>query len=92
MIENLFIGAAKDLIAHGWIQPDITRATIFHHPEFGTHDLFAACYIQCRVEKIRRRRWWLATIRPASYRILIGGLLLFALYKLITWELLEILL
>lgn len=69
MIENLIIGAARDLIAHGWIQPDITRARLFYHPEFGTHDLFRACYIQCSVEKIRRRRKLIA---------IVGGVLFFA--------------
>ncbi len=93
VIENLFREAAMYLKARGWIQqPSFARATLFHHPEFGTHDLFAACYIQRKAEKIRRRRWWAARIRPAVYSILSGGFFLFAFYKFLTWELMEILL
>ena len=56
MLKNLFIGAARDLRAEGWIQPNTDKPMLFHHPEFGTHDFFKACYIQCNAIQIRRRK------------------------------------
>jgi hypothetical protein len=70
MLESLFVGAARDLRKHGWTQPSGDNALLFHHPEFGTHEFFKACYIQTNAERIRRRQWWVARIRPATYSLL----------------------
>jgi hypothetical protein len=54
MIEGIFIIATRELRNSGWHQRD--NPELFWHPEFGAHDLFKACYIQCNAKKIRCRR------------------------------------
>ncbi len=92
MLEYLFIGATRDLKERGWTQSLGENPLLFSHPEFGTFEFFNACYIQHNADKVRRRLWWVARIRPAVYNLIIGGVFLFAAYKLITWEPLGILL
>lgn len=54
MLEDLFIAAARSLRNNGWRQQD--DPMLFWHPEFGAHEFFKACYIQCNVERVRRHK------------------------------------
>jgi hypothetical protein len=82
MLEYLFTGAVRDLRKQGWTQPSGDNPLLFCHPEFGTHEFFNACYIQCNAARYRRRLWWAARIRPAIYNLIIVALLLLTACKL----------
>jgi hypothetical protein len=82
MLENLFIDAAKDLRKHGWTQPSGDTPLLFYHPEFGAHEFFKACYIYSNADRIKQRRKLMVRIRASIYSLIIGGLLLFTVYKL----------
>lgn len=84
MLENLFIYAARDLRGRGWTQADGDNAALFYHPDFGTHEFFKACDIQCNAASYRRRLWWAARIRPAFYNLLTCAVLFALLCKLVT--------
>lgn len=83
MLEPLFISAVRDLKAQGWTHPSGDNPLLFSHPEFGRHEFFNACYIQCNADKVRRRLWWAARLRPAAYNLLGIGLSLYVLYLLL---------
>lgn len=76
MLSNLFTGAAQDLRRHGWTQPNAERPQLFYHPEFGTHDFFKACYLDCNIKSIRRRRRLISTACWIGIGLLLWGALL----------------
>ncbi len=82
MLENLFVSAARDLRAQGWTQPSGGNPKMFSHPEFGTHEFFKACHVQCNAARYRRRLWWASRLRPAVYNLIIVALLFLTLCKL----------
>jgi len=92
MLENLFVGAARDLRKHGWTQPSGDNALLFYHPEFGTHEFFKACYIQTNAGRIRRRRRNQAIALLIGYGTLLSGAVVFVLCKMgvLLWTTYEI--